>query len=90
DHAAADEVFYALVKPVHERHGAEFAGRYRDAAGRVVVMWRYADEAELERIQAAVAADPDTLRHRQQRLSAGLHGLDFSEYVLYPTDALSG
>lgn len=86
DHRQADAIFYQWVKPVHERHGAEFVGRYRDAEGRVVVLWRYASEAELMRVQSAVAADPETLRHREQRLAAGLHGLDFTEYLLYSTD----
>lgn len=86
DHSQADAIFYQWVKPVHERHGAEFVGRYRDAEGRVVVLWRYASEAELRRIQSAVAADPETLQHREQRLAAGLHGLDFTEYLLYSTD----
>lgn len=86
DQAEADAVFYELVKPVHERHGAVFAGRYRDAEGRVVVLWRYADEAALTRIQAAVAADPETLAHRGRRLASGLHGRPFSEYLLHSTD----
>jgi hypothetical protein len=86
DHSQADAIFYRYVKPVHERHGAEFVGRYRDAEGRVVVLWRYASETELKRIQSAVAADPETLQHREQRLATGLHGLDFTEYVLHSTD----
>jgi hypothetical protein len=86
DHSQADAIFYQCVKPVHERNGAEFVGRYRDAEGRVVVLWRYASDAELKRIQSAVATDPETLRHRELRLTAGLHGLDFTEYVLHSTD----
>ena len=39
DHVAADRVFYDQVKPVHERHGATFVGRFRDQDERVVVMW---------------------------------------------------
>ena len=78
DHRQADAIFYQWVKPVHERHGAEFLGR-------VVVLWRYASEAELRRIQSAVAADPETLQHRELRLAAGLHGLDFTEHLLYST-----
>jgi hypothetical protein len=86
DHAQADQVFYQRVKPVHERHGAEFVGRYRDAEGRVVVMWRYVDEADLRRIQAAVARDPETLLHREARLQSGLHAVPHQEYILSSTD----
>jgi hypothetical protein len=85
DHAQADAVFYELVKPVHERHGAEFVGRYRDAEGRVLVLWAYADEAALQRIQSAVAADPETLRNKERWLREGLHGAAFTEMILRPT-----
>lgn len=85
DHAKADAVFYELVKPVHERHGAAFLGRYRDAGGRVVVLWSYDSEEALRRIQQAVAEDPETLRHRERRLNEGLHGAAFTEMILRPT-----
>lgn len=85
DAARADTVFYELVKPVHERHGARFLGRYRDADGRVVVLWAYDDEAALRRIQQAVADDPQTLRNRDRRLREGLHGAAFTEMILRPT-----
>jgi hypothetical protein len=85
DRVQADAVFYDLVRPVHERHGARFLGRYRDAEGRVVVLWGYDSEAELLQIQAAVAADPETLRNSERRLRDGLHGTVFSEMILRPT-----
>jgi len=85
DAERADTVFYELVKPVHERHGARFLGRYRDAGRRVVVLWAYDDEAALQRIQQAVADDPETLRHRERRLREGLHGAVFTEMILRPT-----
>ncbi len=89
DPAKADDVFHRLVKPVHERHGARFIGRYRDADGRVVVLWGYADEAALHRIQAAVASDPETLENRERRLRDGLHGATFTEMILWPTEPSS-
>jgi hypothetical protein len=85
DHGRADAVFYELVKPVHERHGARFLGRYRDAGGRVVVLWSYDSEEALRRIQQAVAQDPETLLNRERRLQEGLHGAAFTELILRPT-----
>lgn len=85
DHARADAVFYELVKPVHERHGARFLGRYRDRDGRVVVLWAYDSEAALQRIQQAVAGDPDTVRNADRRLRDGLHGVACEEMILRPT-----
>ncbi|MBF2055458.1 MAG: NIPSNAP family protein [Candidatus Sericytochromatia bacterium] len=86
DHARADQIFYQQVKPVHERHGARFLGRYRDDAGRVVVLWAYADADSLQAIQKAVAQDPETLASKAEREASGLHGLAFEEWILHPTD----
>lgn len=88
DHARADQIFYTQVKPIHERHGARFLGRYRDQSGRVVVLWAYPDEASLNQIQQAVAEDPETLASKAERQSSGLHGLPFEEWILYPTAPL--
>ena len=85
DHQAADQIFYHDVKPVHEKHGAEFIARYRDQQLRVVVMWRYADLASMQRIQQAVAEDPHTLNTRAQRRENGLHQLTFEEFILTET-----
>jgi len=85
DHDEADQIFYDLVKPVHEKHGAIFKGRYRNKNGKVVVMWEYESESEMERIQAAVGSDPESLKNKQQRLNKGLHGVLFDEYLLTPT-----
>jgi hypothetical protein len=64
DFNAADKVFYELVKPVHEKHGARFIGRYRDESGKHFVMWAYDSKEDLHRIQALVANDPETLKNR--------------------------
>jgi hypothetical protein len=85
DFAEADRIFFTLVKPVHERHGAQFMGRYRDAEGRHVVLWAYADTDEMDRIQEAVARDPETVGNREARRKHGLHGVAFDEYVLEST-----
>jgi len=86
DHEAADQVFYDQVKPVHERHGAIFVGRYRDQNERVVVMWSYADEAACLRIQKEVAADPVTRSSAAQRREAGLHACQHTEFLLRSTE----
>lgn len=81
----ADHVFYTLVKPVHERHGARFLGRYMDKKGRHVVMWGYSSEDDMKEIQLRVAQDPETLKNKDVRLNQGLHGTEFEELILYPT-----
>lgn len=89
NHAEADNIFYNLVKPVHEKHGAIFRGRYRNKSGKVVVMWEYENESELKRIQEAVANDAESLKNKSKRLHKGLHGISFDEYVLTPTHSFS-
>jgi hypothetical protein len=86
DHVAADRVFYDQVKPVHERHGATFVGRFRDQEERVVVMWSYTDEAACRRIQEAVAADPSIRSSAAQRREKGLHACQNKELFLRSTD----
>ena len=86
DHSAADRVFYDLVKPIHEKHGAEFMGRYRDGSGRVIVLWFYADEQACRTIQRQVADDPETKANSKIRREAGLHGLSYTEYFLNSTE----
>lgn len=85
NHEEADEIFYNYVKPVHQRHGAVFKGRYRDKNGKIVVMWEYESEEELHRIQQSVAKDPETIRNRELRLTKGLHGVSFDEMILKST-----
>jgi len=82
---AASAVFFEKVKPVHERHGATFVGRYLDEKGRHVVMWSYPDRATMSEIQRRVEEDAETIRNRPLRMSAGLHGVPFEEFILEPT-----
>jgi hypothetical protein len=84
----ADLIFYGTVKPIHEKHGAHFVGRYLDNKGRHVVMWSYENEEEMHRIQQDVVNDPETIRNREMRLRSGLHAIDFEEFVLTSTDAV--
>ena len=84
-HEEADEIFYDYVKPVHQRHGAVFKGRYRDKKGKIIVMWQYESEEDLKRIQQSVAEDPETIRNREIRLTKGLHGVSFDEMILKST-----
>ena len=86
DHAGSDAVFYKLVKPVHERHGAQFLGRYRDEGGRVIVLWGYDSKEALDQIQAEVARDPETILNRQERMTSGLHGCAYEEFILHSTE----
>lgn len=82
DHAAAARVFHDLVQPVHERHGAVFLSRDVLPTGETLVRWLYPSEQALDAIQKAVAADPDTLGHKAERMRHGLHGRTFVEYRL--------
>lgn len=82
DHAAATRVFHDLVQPVHERHGAVFIDRHVLPSGETLVRWQYPSEQALRDIQAAVAADQDTLKHKEERMRHGLHGRSFAEYAL--------
>lgn len=90
NHEAADRVFYELVKPIHERHGAQFLGRYRDEEGRVIVMWSYFNADTCRRIQQAVADDPATIENAQRRREAGLHGKRYTEHILTSTSLSDG
>jgi hypothetical protein len=53
--------------PSSFRHGARLIGRWETDDGRVVAVWEYDDRAAYERIEAAVRADPDSEKARQQR-----------------------
>lgn len=82
----ADDVFYRLVKPVHEKHGARFIGRYVDQEGRHIVMWAYPDPATMHSIQESVAKDEETVKNVAVRMQQGLHGVPFQEYIMTSTD----
>lgn len=82
---SATQIFFEKVKPVHERHGATFVGRFIDEKGRHVVMWSYPDCAAMFDIQQRVEKDEETIRNRELRISSGLHGVPFEEFLLDPT-----
>lgn len=82
---SATHIFFEKVKPVHERHGATFMGRFIDEKGRHVVMWSYPDLKAMVDIQQRVEKDEETIRNRPLRMSAGLHGVPFEEFILHPT-----
>jgi hypothetical protein len=82
---SATQIFFEKVKPVHERHGATFLGRFIDEKGRHVVMWSYPDRATMFDIQQRVEKDEETIRNRELRISSGLHGVPFEEFLLDPT-----
>ena len=86
DHEEADKIFYTHVKPVHEKHGAIFKGRYRDANGKVVVLWEYENERNLKRVQKMVSNDVESMKYKNLRQEKGLHGISFDEYILKSTD----
>lgn len=84
----SDQIFYEQVKPVHEKHGAKFIGRYINEQGNYIVLWEYESELEMSRIQEAVANDPETLATKDIRLKSGLHAVPFKEYLLKSTDQI--
>jgi NIPSNAP len=61
------EFFRARHLPVQQRHGARLVGRWETEDGRVVAVWEYAGRASHERIEAAVRADPQSLRAQEHR-----------------------
>jgi hypothetical protein len=67
--AVFHEFFRTWLLPVQLRHGARLIGRWETEDGRVVAVWEYDDRAAYERIQAAVARDPDARRAQEHRRS---------------------
>ncbi len=61
------DFFRSHLLPVQLRHGARLIGRWETEDGRVVAVWEYDDRAAYERIEAAVRADPDSVRAQQLR-----------------------
>ena len=79
DHNQAASIFYNLVKPVHEKHGAVFLGREVLPDESTVVRWIYPSERMMRQIQSDVRLDPETTRNRGKRKQGGLHGVSFIE-----------
>jgi hypothetical protein len=63
--------FLEHLLPVQLRHGARLVGRWSTPDHRVVAIWEYDGIDEFHRIQAAVAADPDSVRARAHRATLG-------------------
>jgi hypothetical protein len=84
----SDQVFYDLVKPVHEKYGATFLGRFIDQKGRYIVLWAYPSYELLHSIQTLVSEDEETIKNAPIRKQAGLHGVDFEEFILESTGPL--
>ena len=61
------DFFNRYLLPVQRRHGARLVGRWATDDGEVVAVWEYDDMAAYERIQTAVATDPDSVHAQQVR-----------------------
>jgi hypothetical protein len=61
------DFFRTYLLPVQLRHGARLIGRWEADDGRVIAVWEYDDREAYERIDAAVRADPDSIRAQQHR-----------------------
>lgn len=84
----SDTVFYELVKPVHEKYGAVFLGRFIDEKGQYVVLWAYSSKELLHSVQEMVATDEESIKNAPIRKQAGLHGVEFEEFILESTGDL--
>jgi hypothetical protein len=85
----SDAIFYNLVKPVHEKYGARFIGRYINQLGQYIVLWEYQSEEQMVKIQYEVSNDPATIATKDIRRRSGLHAVEFDEFILKSTDPTS-
>ena len=69
--AAFHDFFNVYLLPVQVRHGARLVGRWETDDEEVIAVWEYDDMAAYERIDAAVRADPDSVRAQEQRNTVG-------------------
>jgi len=60
--AAFHAFFNGYLLPVQVRHGARLVGRWETDDLEVIAVWEYDDLAAYERVDAAVRADPDSVR----------------------------
>ena len=65
--AAFNDYFQEYLLPVQQRHGARLVGRWETEDDRVVAIWEYDDREAFERVQAAVASDPDFIAAQRQQ-----------------------
>jgi hypothetical protein len=83
------EFFRTYLLPVQLRHGARLIGRWEAEDGRVIAVWEYDDRDAYERIDAAVRADPDSIRARQHRTELPPLITEQQETFMVPTTAES-
>lgn len=69
--AAFHDFFAVYLLPVQVRHGARLIGRWETDDEEVIAVWEYDDMDSYERIDAAVRADPDSVRAQQARNTLG-------------------
>ena len=69
--AAFHDFFNRHLLPVQQRHGARLVGRWATDDGEIVAVWEYDDRSAYERIQAAVASDPDSAHAQEVRKTIG-------------------
>jgi hypothetical protein len=69
--AAFHDFFNGHLLPIQVRHGARLVGRWETDDEEVVAVWEYDDRAAYERIDAAVRADPDSVRAQEERNALG-------------------
>jgi len=63
--------FLDHLLPVQLRHGARLVGRWSTPQSQVIAIWEYDSEADYERIQASVAADPASAVAQRRRRELG-------------------
>lgn len=76
---AFHEFFNRYLLPVQRRHGARLVGRWATDDGEIVAVWEYDDVTAYERIQAAVARDPDAAHAQEIRKTIGTLFTDVHE-----------
>jgi len=69
--AAFNDFFSGYLLPIQVRHGARLVGRWETEEAEVIAVWEYDDKAAYERIDAAIRADPDSAKAREQRETLG-------------------
>jgi len=65
--AEFDHFFRTRLLPVQLRHGARLVGRWHTEDSRIVAIWEYDSREDYDRIQGAVASDPDSLAAQEFR-----------------------
>ena len=61
------DFFHGHLLPIQVRHGARLIGRWETDEQEVFAIWEYDDRAAYDRIDAAVRADPASVKAQQRR-----------------------